>query len=679
MIMETERDKAKQKPKHFTRFLRYYLSLQIIVVIIAVVKLPSFFLPLGDSTTAGLVNILSGLGLLVFLIAYGFSIYGFWTLHKWGYWGLMGLGVVALIVSFLMQNFTNTAAALGHLFFLFFLTRRIEGLLITDDKITSIVSDIRFIRAVLQIVFAFVVVIALALLWSSIFNTLQSRNLLPSFGFLDRRSGIPINESPEWYTTNSTFWQAFVVGVLNTLRVVSIGLVGATVMGILLGIFLLSSNWLVRSVSRGYVEILRNTPLLVQLIFWYFVVLLGLPADDIVIPNEGVFILSLRYIVYAAMLVGLWLYNMRFALPSRTLSGALIGLIVLEIAFLLFGTSAIIITILAVLGALAFAAAYAGQIPKKHSGWAHGVGVIAISQFVGHIVFDVLFKFGLLPHPQVVFDEVFPAIFLGRTGIVFPEVVLTVNFVPFGIALVIGLIAAFILYHQLGALSERTGHAIPRTFYALLLLVGFCITGWVFANRQPLPAEVTVGEGEEARVVLLAEAREEELLDDSELRRYHTEPVRLVLPERNRFKRVLAGSEVTLNYAGLLLGLVVYTSAFIGEIVRAGIQAVPHGQTEAARALGLTQAQTLRMIVLPQALRVSSPPLGNQYLNLAKNSSLAAAIAYSDTYQVGTIMMNQSGQSITGFTLVLLTYLGMSLIISAFMNFVNSRFQLVQR
>jgi general L-amino acid transport system permease protein len=113
--------------------------------------------------------------------------------------------------------------------------------------------------------------------------------------------------------------------------------------------------------------------------------------------------------------------------------------------------------------------------------------------------------------------------------------------------------------------------------------------------------------------------------------------------------------------------------------VRAGILAVPRGQLEAARALGLSYSQLLQMVVLPQALRVIIPPLTNQYLNLAKNSSLAIAISFADVYQVMNTVGNQSGQSVTSIIIVMLAYLVMSLVISAVMNWVNGRFQLVTR
>jgi general L-amino acid transport system permease protein len=140
-----------------------------------------------------------------------------------------------------------------------------------------------------------------------------------------------------------------------------------------------------------------------------------------------------------------------------------------------------------------------------------------------------------------------------------------------------------------------------------------------------------------------------------------------------------SGTQITPEYMALLLGLVVYTAAFIAEIVRAGILAVPNGQLEAARALGLSTGQTLSMIILPQALRVIIPPLGNQFLNLSKNSSLAIAVAYADLVFVTQTIMNQSGQSVTGITMIMLTYLAISLILAALVNLVNRRFQIVTR
>jgi general L-amino acid transport system permease protein len=139
------------------------------------------------------------------------------------------------------------------------------------------------------------------------------------------------------------------------------------------------------------------------------------------------------------------------------------------------------------------------------------------------------------------------------------------------------------------------------------------------------------------------------------------------------------GMSLTPEYAGLLIGLVMYTGAFIAEVVRAGIQAVSKGQTEAARALGLSNSQVLRLVVLPQALRVIIPPLTNQYLNLAKNSSLGVAIGYPELFSVGGTILNQSGHAIEMLSLIMITYLSMSLLTSLITNVYNRRIQFVER
>ena len=155
-------------------------------------------------------------------------------------------------------------------------------------------------------------------------------------------------------------------------------------------------------------------------------------------------------------------------------------------------------------------------------------------------------------------------------------------------------------------------------------------------------------------------------------------PFVVIGPQRQGL-RYINGSNYSPEYIALLLGLVIYTSAFIAEIVRAGIQAVDKGQVEASRALGFSYSKTLTLIILPQALRVIIPPMGNQYLNLAKNSSLAIAISFTDLFQVSFTIINQTGQTVSVFVVVILVYLVISLVISYIMNTVNSRFQLITR
>ncbi len=155
-------------------------------------------------------------------------------------------------------------------------------------------------------------------------------------------------------------------------------------------------------------------------------------------------------------------------------------------------------------------------------------------------------------------------------------------------------------------------------------------------------------------------------------------PLALQYPVQGRFN-LQGGGIITTQYLALLTGLVIYTASYIAEIVRSGIQAVPHGQWEAAQALGLHRAKTLRLVVLPQALRVIVPPMTSQYLNLTKNSSLAVAIGYQDVVSVASTTLNQTGQAIEGIAIIMAVYLSISLSISLFMNWYNARIALVER
>jgi general L-amino acid transport system permease protein len=141
----------------------------------------------------------------------------------------------------------------------------------------------------------------------------------------------------------------------------------------------------------------------------------------------------------------------------------------------------------------------------------------------------------------------------------------------------------------------------------------------------------------------------------------------------------VGGATLTPEFAALTVGLVVYTAAFIAEIVRAGILAVPKGQWEAAQAVGLHNNRILNLVILPQALRVIIPPMTSQYLNVTKNSSLAVAIGYPDIVSVANTTLNQTGQAIEGIAIIMAAYLTVSLSISLFMNWYNKRIALVER
>jgi His/Glu/Gln/Arg/opine family amino acid ABC transporter permease subunit len=585
-------------------------------------------------------------------------------------------------------------------------------------------SDIRVIQVIAQLAFIIVLVGGLAVAWTSIMQTLDQRGIILQWNFLLSRAGFQISEAPAWYSSQgSSYGQAFLVGIINTLRVVSIGLVSATVLGILVGIFLLSSNWLVKTISRIYVEILRNTPLLVQLYFWYFIVFFALPeyATPLSLPDEGLYRIPIQYPTYLILFLIGWLVARRSKFPQALNIGIIIGVITLEaqsgvisqfITGLTGGDATMGFVLTNALNFAIFAVGliyliqplnwrsfigwlvviFLGQLvigwlvwvliylfaPSRWKALTLGVLVIMGGQLLVSFFVFIFYYLGIVPSPDALILPVNTFIYLSNKGIAMPEVLVTQQFAQWAAYVSVGLALAIGIWVYSGHVTETTGRPMPRFWYALASVLVFSLVGWSIITSQAGEVTVMVGEGDEVTEMTLTEARELDLIEREYELQVAPEPMLTVLPERGRF-RFEAGTEVSLEYGALLVGLVIYTSAFIAEIVRAGIQAVPYGQIEAARALGLSQAQTLSQVVLPQALRVIIPPMGNQYLNLSKNSSLAVAVAFADTYQVGTTVMNQSGQSLVGFFLVGVVYLSLSLLISLFMNIVNSRFQLVTR
>lgn len=556
----------------------------------------------------------------------------------------------------------------------------------SSSIIPSFLRDIRFLQIVGQIIFAIIVVAVVSRVMTDVFAALQARNLTPNLAFLQNRAGFDISNSPSWYTSNSSYGTAFQVGLVNTLRIVSVGLVLSTLLGIFIGIFLLSRNWLVRTISRIYVEILRNTPLLLQLFVWYFIVMLSLPVfrDAYTFPPEGVSYIPVRLVLYVVAIFLVWRRSARWEDGSvqhhATVSGLAAALVMIEAVFWLFNNQPgwqsvyavgdlnanfllyMLISTLLVIGAW--------FVPVTWRG-------LALGSSVGQAVGGLLVYFGILPN-SAFRVEIYPAIYASIRGFAFPELLPTARFAEWMAFVALGIVLALVQWVYFGRITETTGKPIPRGWYALLAIIILAAAGWILVGSEPAPTAVPILQDGETVYMPLEEARAKQFMTIQDELQYNASPLIFRLPERTNF-RFTVGTEIQPEYMALLLGLVVYTSAFIAEIVRAGIQAVPYGQLEAARAMGLTNAQTLRMIILPQALRVIIPPLGNQYLNLSKNSSLAIAIAYADLFLITTTIMNQSGQSVTGMVMVMLTYLIISLIIAAGSNWINRRFQLVTR
>jgi His/Glu/Gln/Arg/opine family amino acid ABC transporter permease subunit len=546
----------------------------------------------------------------------------------------------------------------------------------------STIFDVRVLQIVGQIVFVILLVTAVSLLVTNVLSALAAQNATPTFTFMQNRAGFDIGESPPWYNSDQSYFTAFIAGLLNTLRIIVAGLVATTILGIFGGIFLLSNNWLVRTITRSFVEVLRNTPLIVQLFVWYFVLMFQLPVvqQSITFPPESVLFLTLRLFIYLVVLFIAYRATKRGTHSRQAwVSGIFAAIFVIEAAFWLSSTQAnwqglfgrgnltdpvfivYVVGSLIVLAAARFAPAAFRSLT---------LGIV-----IGQLVGGLAFYFGVIPTVAARF-EIYPAMYANIRGIIFPEILPTSRFSEWLIFIIVGIALAIMQAVYYRRVSEQTGKPINYGLTAFLLVVGFTIAGWFLVGIEPAAQTVPVEQDGQTVFVPLEDARAQNLLTKEDEALYSNQPLMVLLPRRQGFN-FAAGSRVSPEYMALFLGLTVYTSSYIAEIVRAGIQSVQFGQVEAARSIGLPNSKILRMIILPQALRVIIPPLGNQYLNLAKNSSLAIAISYADLFLVMRQIMNQSGQSVAGIIIVMLTYLTISLTISAVMNAINRRSRLV--
>jgi general L-amino acid transport system permease protein len=231
-----------------------------------------------------------------------------------------------------------------------------------------------------------------------------------------------------------------------------------------------------------------------------------------------------------------------------------------------------------------------------------------------------------------------PGVFLSNRGIKLPIPAEHWIHAYMGIAFLVGIVAAYFMKRWAAARQAATGQQFPVFATALALVLGLPLVVWLLGGA----------------------------------------PVTMDWPVMRGFN-FQGGLTMTPEFAALFVGLVTYTAGFIAEIVRAGILAVPHGQTEAAAALGLRRSPMLQLVILPQALRVIIPPMTSQFLNLTKNSSLAVAIGYPDLVSIANTTLNQTGQAIEGISIIMAAYLTVSLSISVFMNWYNKRIAFKER
>jgi len=461
--------------------------------------------------------------------------------------------------------------------------------------------DTKVIAIILQVIFALLVLLFGWLLYSNLVAELSaiSNSASPlSFNFLGLTAGFEISEGP-MFRPEESYWRAFLVGLANTLRVSLVGIVLATLLGVLVGVARVSNNWLLSKIAHVYTDIFRSTPLLVQLLFWYFGVVAALPDMDAAADLWGLGFLSNRGVFLT------WPFLSQTGTPWLwwLLAGVIAGGV----------------------------AAWLRRRALRRAGRPGGGFLIGLLAFLVVGVGGFLFVQSAAQLPENVAYE----LRRGDRGILFVDAD--------------------------GDGSYTSGADSPLAYVPITLLD---------ADGAVLGQEYTDGDGE---------YRFFDLPVDGESLQWETPPpVVWSAPQRQGFN-FRGGLSLTPEFAALLLGLVMYTGAFIAEIVRAGVTAVPKGQWEASRAVGLPTGKILRLIVLPQALRIIIPPLTSQYLNLTKNSSLAIAIGYPDLFYVARIIVNQSGAEVQMILVVMATYLAISLLVSALMNWYNSHVAIVER
>src|SRR5262245_5677119 len=371
-------------------------------------------------------------------------------------------------------------------------------------------------------VFQIVVVGLVGLLaWYLVSNTmanLERQKIASGYHYLSREAGFEIGDSMIPYSPADTYARAILVGLLNTLKVSILGIIMATILGTLLGVGRLSTNWLLSKICEWYVEAFRNVPLLLWLFLFY-----------------------------------------------KLISEAFPG-------------------------------------PRQ-----------AISLF-------------------------WHSIYLSNRGVYFPVPVADPIHAWMGVAFVVGIAGAFLLNRWARKRQEATGQSFPTLSADIAVILGLPFLVWLVGGA----------------------------------------PHHMSWPELKGFN-FDGGTVIQPEFTALLVGLVLYTSAFVAEIVRSGILALHKGQTEAAMAVGLSRGQVMRLVLLPQALRIIIPPMTSTYLGITKNSSLAIAIGFPDLVASVNVTINQTGQAIENILIIMAAYLTVSLSISAFMNWYNKRIALTER
>lgn len=542
--------------------------------------------------------------------------------------------------------------------------------------------DVRVLGVLGQIAFVILVILGLGWLISNFLENAETQGLKIGFDFLNTTAAFDIAEGIEYESTD-TFGRALWVGVVNTIRVAFLGIILTTGLGIILGIARLSTNWLVSRIATVYIEIIRNIPLLVLLFFLYFAVILKLPPlKDSIRPFGLPIFLNQRGITLPGL-------TPTFGFP-------------IWLAFI----------VLAIILGMVLWTIQSRQ--EERTGEPVNKVVTAIIAFV--VVVGVgWFVTGAFTSDQAImvagsrniedFDDFEPIYLLNldddalvEAGLSRPEVdalKTTDDVANLQDSLTLQIEEAEAAGEEATALQSQLDILNEAAITVCSVEESAAEINAASQLRQRnIPVRVdnedsmrkTSATYTEGNCDLLAGTQAElaavrATLEDPtthEIVFVPAPPLIVNTPAPAGFN-VQGGVGLSPEFAALLIGLVMYTGAFAAEIVRAGILSVSKGQTEAARALGLTEGQRLRLVVLPQALRVIIPPMTSQYLNLTKNSSLAVAIGFPDLVAVGNTVLNQSGFAVQVILVFMVSYLTLSLSISAFLNWYNQKVALVER
>ena len=500
----------------------------------------------------------------------------------------------------------------------------------TQSQRPPFYRDVTVVKWLAQVFTLLLVVFALFFLTTQALENLDRQGIEIKYDFLSIGLGSDLREGID--TDPDTAGRALWAGAVNTLRIAAGGIVAATILGVLIGVGRLSSNWIVSRMCSVFIETIRNIPLLVQIVFiWALVATLpNVELDQG--PINGLLHLSNKGLSVPRLHIDDGFYQWLIFIGAGWLAGTFVK----------------------------------RRQERRHD--ATGRDTYPVLSFLA--VLAVFGAVGWVAHPifgwvGAIFD------FIGDGFSSLTPVIVQVVLSLAALAAAAWWIRRFLARLRTPAgLMKLTDDDKFRIIFAgvgALAVIAFVLVGW------PGLSSWIINSGTDLLGVIA------DKFGDGRTGR----PIDIKAPDVEQVGNFPnpgpAGLNLTQGGAAVFFGVVLYTASFIAEIVRGGILAVPKGQTEAAQAVGLRRVTMLRRVILPQAFRVILPPLGNQYLNLTKNTSLAIAVGYSDFVQVGQIVYNQTGKTLEVISLWMLFYLACSLTISVVVNFFNIRMKIVER